>query len=69
MFKRGQKVLVRVMECTNLHFDEWVVLYKPAVVSSEPKYYSANKKLYNVKFDTGTSDLVWDYQIVERPER
>jgi len=69
MFKKGQKVLVRMMECVNLHLDEWIVVYKPAVVSSDPKHYSVNKKMYNVRFDTGTTDFVWDYQIVERPEK
>lgn len=68
MYKIGDAVLVRTMECTDKEYDRWDVMYKAAVVSSEPTYYNLNKKLYSVKFDTGIFDLVWDDQIVKKPE-
>ena len=67
-FKSGDKVLVRVMECTNKEFDQWDVVYKTGVISQYNVLDVAGKKLCTVHFSNGDCDHVWTTQFCEYPK-
>jgi hypothetical protein len=68
MFKSGDKVLVRVMECTNEKFDQWEVVYRTAVVKQDNVLSSGTKKLFTVQFSNGLSEHVWSNHILSYPK-
>ena len=68
MFKNGDKVLVRVMECTNETYDQWEVVYKTGVVTQENVLETSSKKLCTVEFSNGSKDHVWSNHILSYPK-
>ena len=68
MIKNGDKVLVRVMECTNKVFDQWEVVYKTGVITQENILESSNKKLCAVQFSNGSMEHVWSNHILAYPK-
>ena len=66
-FKKGDKVLVRVMECVDEKNNQWEVLYKTGIISQESILRTDKNELYNVQFDNGTSELVWTKHILNYP--
>ena len=67
-FKSGDKVLVRVMECTSVEYDQWDVVYKTGVISQDNILSTDNKRLLTIKFSDGHSDHVWSNHILEYPK-
>ena len=49
-FKKGDKVLVRVMECVDEKNNQWEVLYKTGIISQESILRTDKNELYNVQF-------------------
>jgi hypothetical protein len=66
--RKGQKVLVRVMECTNEQYDQWDVVYKTGVVEQECVLRAEKKVLCTVHFPNGTSEYVWTNHILDYPK-
>jgi hypothetical protein len=64
---KGDKVLVRVMECTNKKFDNWEVIYKTGVITQENIISSSSKSLYVVRFTNGEVDYAWSEHILDYP--
>lgn len=67
MFKTGEKVLVRVMECTNKEYDQWEVVYKTGTIVQENILTSDKKNLSTVKFSNGEHDYAWSNHILAYP--
>ena len=67
MIKSGDKVLVRVMECTNKKFDQWEVVYRTAVIAQENVLQASDKKLCTVKLSNGSMEHVWSNHILSYP--
>lgn len=67
-FKKGDKVLVRVMECTSKEYDQWDVVYKTGTIEQENILDVAGKKLCTVNFSNGDCDHVWTTQFCEYPK-
>lgn len=68
MIKNGDKVLVRVMECTNEKFDQWEVVYRTGVIMQENILESSNKKLCTVQFSNGLTEHVWSNHVLRYPK-
>jgi len=68
MAKNGDKVLVRIMECTNESFDQWEVVYKTATVTQENILKTDKKTLLTVQFSNGSTDHVWSNHILRYPK-
>jgi len=68
MFKNGDKVLVRTMECTNKEYDQWEVVYKTAIISQENILSTGAEKLCTVKFSNGECEHVWEKHLLEFPK-
>jgi len=68
MIKSGDKVLVRVMECTNEKFDQWEVVYRTGVIMQENILESSNKKLCTVQFSNGLTEHVWSNHVLRYPK-
>ena len=68
MFENGDKVLVRVMECTSKEFDQWEVVYKTGVISQNNILAVDTKKLCTVKLSDGNIEHVWSNHILGFPE-
>jgi len=67
MIKNGDKVLVRVMECTNEIFDQWEVVYKTGMIMQENILQISNKKLCTVEFSNGAMEHIWSNHILNYP--
>lgn len=68
MYNVGQKVLVRVMECTSKEFDQWEVVYKTGVISKENILRTDQETLCTVKLSNGDCEHVWTKHILEFPK-
>lgn len=68
MLKNGDKVLVRIMECTNKKLDQWDIVYKTAVIVQENILDVSSKKLFTIKFSNGESDYAWSNHILAYPK-
>lgn len=68
MAKNGDKVLVRVMECTNENFDQWEVVYKTGTITQDNVLQTASKKLFAVQLSNGSCEHVWSNHILEYPK-
>lgn len=68
MYKAGDAVLVRVMECTNKEFDQWEVVYKAGVIQQYSILELSDKKLCTVSFSNGDCEHVWTTQLCEYPK-
>lgn len=68
MFKNGDKVLVRVMECTSKEFDQWEVVYKTGVIAQENILSTGVETLCTVKFSNGEGEHIWTRHILEFPK-
>ena len=68
MFKTGEKVLVRVMECTSKEYDQWEVVYKTGIIVQENILTSDKKRLCTVKFSNGEHDYAWSNHVLKCPK-
>lgn len=64
----GEKVLVRVMECTNEKFDQWEVVYKTGIITQENILNSSSDKLFTIEFSNGLTEHVWGKHILKYPK-
>lgn len=69
MFKKGEKVLVRMMECTNQQFDQWDVVYRDGVIRQEDVLRISDASLCTVILGDGTCTHAWSFHILPSPNR
>lgn len=69
MHKKGEKVLVRMMECTNKQFDQWDVIYRDGVIDQEAILKTSDASLYTVILGDGTCTHAWSFHILPVPNR
>lgn len=67
MYRKGDKVLVRMMECTNKKYNYWEVVCKTATVTQPDILVTDKKNLCTVQFTNGEVDHVWSTQFLPLP--
>ena len=67
MWENGNKVIVRIMECTNKKTNQWEVLYKLATITQKNIFSTSSKNLFTVELENGAVEHVWTEHILDCP--